>query len=110
MPPPPRCQVVASYRMSALGFPAVLERLQLAPFDMVKMIGAAVKADPSMPKWVPPAPAMLATALRLLPWGCPVYAVGRARACWGGGGLTPPRHPRETYSVDASHALQPASR
>lgn len=42
--------VVASYRMGSLSFPAVLERLQLQPFDMVKMVSLFVKAEPSLPR------------------------------------------------------------
>ncbi|KAI8472814.1 MAG: hypothetical protein J3K34DRAFT_502383 [Monoraphidium minutum] len=42
--------VAASYRMGALCFPAVPERLGLAPFDLTKIIPAFVRALPSLPR------------------------------------------------------------
>jgi hypothetical protein len=42
--------VAASYRMGALCFPAIPERLGLAPFDLTKIIPAFVRALPTMPR------------------------------------------------------------
>ncbi len=42
--------VAASYRMGALCFPAVPERLGLAPFDLTKIIPTFVRALPTMPR------------------------------------------------------------
>eukprot|EP00775_Hariotina_reticulata_P005791 gene5791-6031_t len=42
--------VGASYRMGLLSFPAIPSRLGLKPFDLSKMIGPFVKAEPSLPR------------------------------------------------------------
>lgn len=42
--------VAASYRMGSLSFPSIPERLKLKPFDLVKMIGPFVHAEPSLPR------------------------------------------------------------
>lgn len=42
--------VAASYRMGALCFPAIPEKLGLRPFDLTKIIPAFVRALPSMPR------------------------------------------------------------
>lgn len=42
--------VAASYRMGALSFPAIPERLGLGAFDLTKLIPAFVRALPTMPR------------------------------------------------------------
>jgi hypothetical protein len=42
--------VAASYRMGLLPFPAIPSRLGLKPFDLCKMIGPFVKAEPTLPR------------------------------------------------------------
>lgn len=44
--------VAASYRMGLLSFPAIPAKLGLKPFDLSKMIGPFVKAEPSLPRCV----------------------------------------------------------
>lgn len=43
--------VAASYRMGLLSFPAIPAKLALKPFDLSKMIGPFVKAEPTLPRW-----------------------------------------------------------
>jgi hypothetical protein len=42
--------VAASYRMGLLTFPSIPTKLRLKPFDLGKMIGAFVHAEPSLPR------------------------------------------------------------
>jgi hypothetical protein len=42
--------VAASYRMGLLPFPAIPSRLGLKPFDLCKMVGPFVKAEPTLPR------------------------------------------------------------
>lgn len=42
--------VAASYRMGLLSFPTIPAKLALKPFDLSKMIGPFVKAEPSLPR------------------------------------------------------------
>lgn len=44
--------VAASYRMGLLSFPAIPTKLGLKPFDLSKMIGPFVKAEPTLPRSV----------------------------------------------------------
>lgn len=44
--------VAASYRMGLLSFPAIPAKLGLKPFDLSKMIGPFVKAEPTLPRSV----------------------------------------------------------
>lgn len=44
--------VAASYRMGLLSFPAIPAKLGLKPFDLSKVIGPFVKAEPSLPRCV----------------------------------------------------------
>jgi hypothetical protein len=43
--------VAASYRMGLLSFPTIPAKLALKPFDLSKMIGPFVKAEPSLPRY-----------------------------------------------------------
>ena len=42
--------VAASYRMGLLSFPTIPTKLGLQPFDLSKMIGPFVKAEPTLPR------------------------------------------------------------
>ncbi len=62
--------------MLSLSFPAVLERLQLQPFDMVKMISLFVKAEPALPKELKRHLFTIEEKVRA--------ALGQAYHCWRG--------------------------
>ncbi|KAF8058436.1 RBR2 [Scenedesmus sp. PABB004] len=98
--------VAATYRMGLLSFPAIPAKLGLRPFDLVKIIGPFVRAEPSLPRELKRHMFTVEEKiLESLGWapGSSLYALARAAA-----GQAPPRRASDSGGAGAAGAERAA--